>query len=170
MNVIKGSFFSAVILIFGAAAYSQDQGIANTKPLTADASAFAWFAGCWELSVPERKMNITEIWTKPAGGALFGVGRTVVNDKTVSYEFMRLVSDASGVNYIVKPSSHSAEVSFKMIKNETGEVIFQNLENDFPQRIIYRKQGENSIFARIEGDQKDPKKHMDLPMQRIKCE
>lgn len=170
MNVIKVSLLSAMILFLGAAAYSQDQGIRNTKPLTADASAFAWFAGCWELSVPEQKLNITEIWTKPAGGALFGVARTVAGDKVAMFEYMRIVTGTGGVDLIVKPSSSPSEVSFKMIKNSSGEFVFQNLENDFPQRIIYRKQGENAIFARIEGDKKDPKKAMDIPMQRIKCE
>lgn len=163
MKLLKRSLLPVFVLLFATAVYAQ-------KPLTADASAFAWFAGCWELSVPEQKLNITEIWTKPAGGSLFGVGRTVAGDKVVSYEYMRLETGNEGVNMIVKPKSHPTEVSFKMIKNEAGEVVFQNIENDFPQRIIYRKQGDNSIFARIEGDQKDPKKAMDLPMQRIKCE
>ena len=31
------------------------------------------------------------------------------------------------------------------------EVVFENLEHDFPQRIIYRRQGDLMV-ARIEGD------------------
>src|SRR5690606_13364553 len=108
------------------------------KPLP-KAEDLSWFAGCWELSVPEEKMTITEIWSKPGGTTLVGVSRIVIGEKTVSYEHMRMTFDEGGVKYIVRHPSHAEEVVFTLIDNANGKAVFQNPENDFPQRIIYKR-------------------------------
>ncbi len=166
MNFVKEIFLCAAV-IFAAAAVVSAQAETTTLPKPDD---FSWFTGCWELSIPENDMTITEMWTKPAGGTLFGVSRTVAGGKTVSFEYVRMTFGDRGVKYIVRHPSHAQEVAFDLIEHTNGSAVFQNLENDFPQWIIYKRSKSGGLDARIEGAKDDPKKAMDIPMKRVKCE
>lgn len=42
------------------------------------------------------------------------------------------------------------------------EVTFSNPEHDFPQRIIYLRQADGTLFARIEGNLRAKPAHEDL--------
>src|SRR5688572_9403342 len=99
-----------------------------------------WMAGCWELSVPQRSMTISEQWMKPAGGTLIGMSRTVRGGKTAAFEFVRIVSGDTGIDYIAKPSSCKDETAFRLLRSSGSEIVFENLAHDFPQRIIYRNE------------------------------
>lgn len=139
----------------------------DAKPKIED---LAFMAGCWELNVPQRNMTIAEQWMKPFGGTLIGMGRTVVGEKTVSYETLRIVSGDAGIDYIAKPSSNKDETTFKLVKATAAEIVFENPAHDFPQRIIYKKGDADSLFARIEGTRNGKLSGMDIPMKRTKCE
>lgn len=165
MNFVKGIVFCAAV--FASVSYVSGQSEAAKAP---SAEQLSWFTGCWEMSIPENDMTITEMWTKPGGGTLFGVGRTVAGGKTVSFEYLRMTFGEDGVKYIVRHPSHAEEVAFDLIESANGKAVFQNLENDFPQRIIYKKAAGGGLNARIEGAKADPKKTMDIPMKRVKCE
>lgn len=136
---------------------------------TATVDSLSWMAGCWELNVPQRQMTIAEHWMKPSGGTLIGMSRTVRGGKTVEFEFIRIVTTDSGLDYIAKPSSNKEETAFKLVKSSAAEAVFENLAHDFPQRIIYRSQPDG-LFARIEGTQNGKVNGMDIPMKRAKCE
>lgn len=138
----------------------------DAKPKVED---LAFMSGCWELNVPHRNMTIAEQWMKPLGGTLIGIGRTVVGGKTVSYEFLRIVSTEAGIDYIAKPSSSKDETAFKLTKATASEVIFENPAHDFPQRIIYKKGEADSLFARIESTRNGKVSGMDIPVKRVPC-
>ena len=112
-------------------------------------SDLAWLSGCWESNRNGREIN--EQWMKPAGQTMLGMGRTVSKGKTVEYEFVQVRADGDGsIYYVAKPSGQS-EASFKLIKYQNREATFENLEHDFPQRVIYRLEPDGSLFARVEG-------------------
>ena len=137
---------------------------------TVAVDSLGWMAGCWELNVPQRKMTIAEHWMKPSGGTLIGMSRTVRGEKTTGFEFIRIVTTDAGIDYVAKPSSNKEETAFKLVKSSATEVVFENLAHDFPQRIIYRSQAPDGLFARIEGTQNGKLSGMDIPMKRAKCE
>lgn len=141
--------------------------IGQDKP---SVESMTWMTGCWELSVPGRQMTITEQWMKPAGGTLIGMSRTVRGAKTTGFEFLRIVASDAGIDYISKPSQNKAETAFRLVRSSSTEVVFENLAHDFPQRIIYRIDKPDSLFARIEGTQNGKLNGMDIPMKRAKCE
>jgi hypothetical protein len=126
----------------------------------------AWLAGCWEASPSGHELS--EQWMKPAGQTMLGMGRTVANGRTVEYEFLQIVQRENGIYYVAKPSGQP-EGSFKLIKLANQEVVFENPEHDFPQRIIYRLQPDGSLFARIEGTTNGKLRAFDYPMQRGRC-
>ena len=63
--------------------------VCNSQSPTAKVDDISWLAGCWERLDPKGGLQIREQWMKPAGGTMFGTGRTVKNGKTVDYEFTR---------------------------------------------------------------------------------
>jgi len=127
----------------------------------------AWLAGCWDGSGGGREY--LEQWMKPAGQTMLGMCRTVMNGKTVEHEFIQIREQEGDLFYIAKPSGQ-AETSFKLIKYNNQEAVFENLQHDFPQRVIYRLEKDGSLAAAIEGMSKGKLKHLDFPMKRVKCD
>ena len=145
---------------------SSSAAIAQTpKPTINDLS---WLTGCWEANRKGRE--ISEQWMKPSGRMMLGMGRTVADGKTVEFEFLQIREDNDGaIHYVAKPSGQP-EAAFKLIKLQNREVIFENAEHDFPQRIIYRLQPDGSLFARIEGKLQGQIRGIDYPMTRGRCD
>ena len=101
---------------------------------------------------------------------MLGISRTVADGKTVEFEFMQIRQEASGeIRFIAKPSGQP-ETTFKLIKGSAREVIFENPQHDFPQRVIYRLQSDGSLVGRIEGVSKGKEKAVDFPMSRERCD
>lgn len=144
--------------------------IAANAQVATSVDGFGWMAGCWEVNSRGGAMLISEQWMKPAGGSLIGMSRTVRNGKTAAFEFVRIVATADGISYIAKPSTNKDETAFKLLKSSATELVFENLAHDFPQRIIYRADKPDSLFARIEGTQNGKLEGMNIPMKRVKCE
>ncbi len=106
---------------------------------------------------------------KPAGTSLLGMSRTVANGKTITHEFLQIRQEKTGdIFYVANPSGQEQAI-FKLVKFETGKLIFENPEHDFPQRIIYHLKGD-SLIARIEGMSKGKQRSSDFPMIRAKCD
>jgi hypothetical protein len=128
--------------------------------------SLAWMKGCWA----SEDGKVTEQWMAPAGRAMLGMGRTVMNGEMVAFEFMQIrdIKD-KGVHFIAKPSGQ-AEASFKLVRSSDKEVVFENPEHDFPQRVIYRLKSDGSLVGRIEGKQNGKEKGIDFPLIRAKCE
>ena len=127
----------------------------------------SWISGCWEARAGNRVT--VEQWMKPAGGLMMGMSRTVVNDKAAEYEFLQIRQQGSDVFYVARPSGQ-AEAAFKLVRSSRSEAVFENPEHDFPQRIIYRLEGDGRLAAAIEGTQGGKTRRVDFPMRRVPCE
>jgi hypothetical protein len=118
-------------------------------PAAGDIARLSWMAGCWVQ--PTRDGEIQEQWMPPGGGVMLGMSRTTAGARTASYEFIRIAPMLSGtLAYVAAPSGQPA-VTFPLKTLTDREVVFENLAHDFPQRIIYRRNPDGSIKARIEG-------------------
>ncbi|WMW81842.1 DUF6265 family protein [Undibacterium cyanobacteriorum] len=126
-----------------------------------------WLAGCWSADGGEPGSG--EHWMPAAGDTMIGVGRTIKNGKTVDYEFLQLKRGADGKLAFVALPSGQKEASFSLLSAHPDEVIFENLEHDFPQRIIYRREGNDRLKARIEGMRNNKLRAIDFPMSRAEC-
>ena len=105
-----------------------------------------------------------------AGGTMLGVGRTIKNGKTIGHEFMQIRLSAQGtVVYVALPSGQK-EATFALKHSSTTDVIFENPEHDFPQRVIYRSLPGDRLAARIEGILKGVPRAKDFPMRRVSCD
>jgi len=138
------------------------------SPLVESATVkeLAWLAGCWASVGAEAGSG--EQWMEPAGGTLLGVNRSVKGSKTVAHEFMQIRETERGeIEFIANPSGQS-EAAFSLVSLSEREVVFENPDHDFPQRIIYRLEGD-VLEGRIEGTVKGELKAIDFPMTRVDC-
>jgi len=125
----------------------------------------AWIAGCWEFTSGSR--HVFEQWTSPEGATMIGVSRTVSNGKTTEYEFLLIREGANGLEYVAKPSGQ-AEATFTATRASASEIVFENPSHDFPQRIIYRKEGD-SLKAAIEGPVNGQTRRIEFPYVKARC-
>ena len=128
---------------------------------------FSWLAGCWDGS-NAKKENL-EQWMKPSGGMMLGMSRTVKGGKVIEFEFMRIHQEPDGdIMYTADPSGQK-EASFKLISTDPHELVFENKEHDFPQRIAYRLEKDGSLKAWIEGKSEAKDLKIEFPMKKVGC-
>lgn len=141
--------------------------LASATPESAQIGDLVWLAGCWAATGGEAGSG--EQWTWPAGGTMLGTSRTIRAGKTVAWEFLRIAQRADGgLDYISIPSGQN-QTAFKLLRSAPQEVVFENPAHDFPQRIIYRVDGDQ-LQARIEGERDGSLKGVDFPMRRVPCD
>ena len=157
----------ALILVLLLAGAGFGQTVGEGTQTTAD--DFAFMRGCWELSKASIKATISEQWMAPAGGTLVGMSRYVRDGKTSDYEYMRIEVRDVGIYFVSKPRGNQTETSFRLRHFTAGNAIFENLEHDFPQRVIYHSVGPETLNARIEGTQNGKASGVDFPYKRVKC-
>jgi hypothetical protein len=125
----------------------------------------AWMAGDWQTT--PGKMQSEEHWTQPAGGTLIGMSRTLAGGKTVFFEYLRIEARADGIYYVAHPKARPG-TDFKLTRTSTQEVVFENPAHDFPKRIIYRKNADGSLTARVEGDGTEKEKPQEFHFTPMK--
>ncbi|MBK7393095.1 MAG: hypothetical protein IPI64_07285 [Chloracidobacterium sp.] len=128
----------------------------------------AGMAGCWTSAKNTKETTQSEVWTKPSGGTLFGIGQTVFRSKTTGYEFMRIEQRDDGIYFVSRPKENPADTSFKLISSDGGWFVFENKAHDFPQRVIYSFTA-TKMTGRIEGTMDGRSAGIDFPMVRTKC-
>jgi hypothetical protein len=133
-------------------------------------SRLGWLAGCWERRSRQGAVTI-EMWMPPGGNLMLGASRTVSGGAIREFEQLRLTSpDDTSVVYTALPSGQR-EASFRSTSVTDSGFTVENPSHDFPQRIIYRRRGADSLVARIEGPgQGGTTRGIDFPMRRVPCE
>jgi hypothetical protein len=125
---------------------------------------FAWLAGDWQLV--RGGECIEERWTLPSDTSLVGMGRTVTGGRTSEFEFLRIEARADGIFYVAQPGGRPP-VSFRLASESAGELVFVNPGNaDHLKRIVYRRDGDDGVAARIEGEDAGRAFAVDFPYRR----
>lgn len=136
--------------------------------LASDIAKIAWLGGCWKNDSAEA--GSVEQWLPLVGETLLGVSRTVKQGKTVTHEFMQIRADVDGkLTFFAIPAGQPA-ASFALLRISEREVAFENLQHDFPQRVIYAFDGGNKLNARIEGMRNGAVRSVLYPMSRVSCD
>jgi hypothetical protein len=127
----------------------------------------SWLAGCWDLL--DADPGSEEVWLAPAGGVMLGVARTVRHGKTVAWEVLQIRETEPGRIVLIAKPHNQPEAVFDLAAREATAATFENAAHDFPQRILYRRDGDR-LVGRIEGTEGNETKGFDFPMQRRDCE
>lgn len=105
-----------------------------------------WLAGYW-LSC-EEGVEVSETWSDRRGGIM--LGSTITSgDDSFGWEQTRIEADSEGLSFHAQPRGQ-APASFRLVRSAPGEAVFENPAHDFPQRVIYRRDGDR-LTGRIEG-------------------
>jgi hypothetical protein len=138
--------------------------VATAQPRPVE--SLGWFTGCWERRTPAAV--IEEQWSSARGGVLIGFGKTTVRDTVREYEFLRIYAAGDTLVYHAQPSRQQP-AEFRALPPFDSVVTFANPAHDFPQRIIYRRAGGDSLRARIEGTRNGQPRGVDYSYARAAC-
>jgi hypothetical protein len=127
----------------------------------------AWISGCWQQTDGTGRV-VDEQWMTPRGNTMMGMSRTVRGDSLIEYEQLRISERAGKAVYHALPSGQQPSEFTAAAVSDTL-VVFENPQHDFPQRIIYRKRGADSIVARIEGTMNGKSRGVDFPYAKVQC-
>ena len=106
-------------------------------------SDLGWMSGRWEAGEGGRWTE--ENWTAPRGGTMFGVSRSGRGEQVREFEFIRLQAGADGVvAYNASPGGRPA-VAFRLVARNGTSATFENPQHDYPQRIVYRRDGDTMV-------------------------
>ncbi len=126
----------------------EDMGQAQSIAFKID--DLAWLSGSWET--PPGKMQIDEHWSSVAGSSMIGMSRTVAGSKMVFFEYLRIEVRGDAIYYVAHPKARTPGTEFKLVRLSEMKAVFENPQHDFPKRIIYRRNADGTLTARIEGD------------------
>jgi Domain of unknown function (DUF6265) len=138
-----------------------------TIPMAAEAPParrFDWLVGRWCSQAGNRL--IEEHWLPAAGDVALGIGRTLKDGKTISFEFIRIESREGVAHYVAVLSGQPA-TAFRLTSSGPDWARFENPQHDFPQRVEYRRTADG-LLAEIAGPGKDGKETV-IPLQYRRC-
>ncbi len=110
---------------------------------------FNFMLGNWQSS-KDSSTILFENWEEKEGKF---VGKSFAIDQkgdTVFSEKAEIFFNGETIVYAVAAGKQKW-VDFIYKQNQIDEAIFENLEHDFPQRIIYSTNDKSKLFAKIEG-------------------
>ena len=141
--------------------------LATASARADDLSRLAWLGGCWKSATGEAGSE--EQWLPAAGETMLGVGRTVKQGKTVAHEFMEIRSTNGALAFTATPSGQKT-ATFPMLRISDNEVVFENLQHDFPHRVAYKLEAPGKLAARIEGMRGGNPRVINFPLLRVSCD
>ena len=144
---------------------------ALARPLRAQAGPvhqLSWIAGCWRRSNAASGRTSDEQWMAPLGHTMLGMARTVRGDSIIEFEHLQILERSGRAVYHAEPSGQPP-ADFEAREVSDTLVTFENPAHDFPQRVIYRRRGRDSLIARIEGTRNGRVRGVDFPYARAAC-
>lgn len=107
-----------------------------------------FMTGCWQSTPDERGTVLEENYTTPSTNLILGMSRYLRGGSAVMFEFSRIMRSDTAVVLTPHPRG-VASVGFRLARLAGDTASFENPAHDFPQRIIYRRDGDG-LVARVE--------------------
>ncbi|MBO9579881.1 MAG: hypothetical protein J7498_03225 [Sphingobium sp.] len=108
-----------------------------------DAELPGWMAGAWH---EEKAGSWTEeYWSGDRAGQMLGMSRSARGGKLVSWEAMRIETDAKGEVVLLASPEGRRPTRFALASASANAVTFANPTHDYPQKIAYRRDGARLI-------------------------
>ena len=126
-------------------------------------AALDWMTGTWTHDSAGGK--VTETWLGPANGLMVAANLTSGAGGRKSFEFLRIADTTDGFSYFASPGGR-APVEFRVKELAERRVVFENTAHDFPQRILYWRDGD-ALVARVEGVLRGTPRHEEWRFQKL---
>ncbi len=121
----------------------------SCKPNGNSIKSFQWMEGKWIKDEATPTESI-EVWKTVSEKEMKGFGLTTENGDTIFYEKLSIIKDGSEIFY--QADVGEGQIRFKLTNSEDNRWSFENPEHDFPQRIIYAKEGNDMVAYAEAGD------------------
>ncbi len=112
-----------------------------------------WFLGEWENKSAEG--TLVENWKKANDSTYYGQSYFIKNKDTLHFETITLQQNGEELFYNAKVIGQNEDksVRFKMTNSSENQLVFENPNHDYPQKISYTKKSNDSLVAEISGVQ-----------------
>lgn len=121
-----------------------------------------FMSGCWTTAA-DAPEDYRECFTGPYAGMIQGSSQTAKDGKTTSFEFAVIAEKDGKITYAPFFNGKAMSV-FTLTAQDKNSAVFENPANDFPRKVIYRKNADGSLTARIEGASADSARHQEWVM------
>lgn len=132
-------------------------GAAQVEPAAVPIALPTWMAGCWITQPNADGQRSEECWTVPRGTMMLGSGHNFDAGRTVTFEHMRIEQADGSLVFVALPGGQNS-TRFMLQATRVGDDLrdglsFVNLDNGYPQRILYWRDGEELLaeIAFIDG-------------------
>jgi len=155
-------FTVIVFLLVPALHFSQELTAIN------DLSILHRLTGTWEYK--SGKSITIEKWEKISPQTFEGISyvRKIGDLEPNFSESLRMLNMKGEVFYLAKVDHNEMPVPFKLISNNAGNFIFENMDHDFPQRITYTFTSPDSLSVNVWGNENNNIKEFTVPYIRVK--
>ena len=113
-----------------------------------DIKSLKWMLGKWQ-SVTEEG-TLYEEWKKLNDSTYVGHAFAISAEGDTTFSENAEITEMNGLITYSVTVNDDESTDFTLVDSE-GEAVFENVNHDFPQRIIYKKLSKDSLYARIEG-------------------
>jgi hypothetical protein len=136
-------FSSVSLLLFSCTNNSKNEKI----------KASEWLIGQWENKSEEG--ILTENWSKPNDSTLTAGSFFIKEKDTLHFENIVLRETDGELVYetTIKGQNNDKPISFPLLSETENELVFENLQNDYPQKIKYQRNSTTAITISISGTQ-----------------
>ena len=169
----KLSLIAIACLLMQSCANDNNNNAAETTDTT-ESSAVAqkasrlneisWLLGDWEAK--KGPGYFIESWAKQNDSIWDGAGTYFDSTgRRLMSEQLQLLALNDTLWYLptVSNQNNGKPVKFKEKSITASEVVFENLQHDFPQRIVYQKLSDSTMLAYIEGTVNGKLQRQDFP-------
>ncbi len=111
-----------------------------------------WLIGTWENKSTDGVL--TESWQKVNDSTFSATSYFIKTDDTLHSEKITLSQKGEMLMYsaTVNGQNNDKAVDFGSTTETEKKLIFENPSHDYPQKITYTKENDNTIIAEITGD------------------
>ena len=113
-----------------------------------DASILQLFPGKWKME--SSKAEVYEEWIVSSETELIGKSFSIEGSEEFVSEILYLKKFGEQWAYVAVPEGQNITL-FAIVDYTPKKFVFENLEHDFPQRIIYEFHKDGKLTAAIEG-------------------
>lgn len=151
------------MLLLGASWFTVSASAAQAQNPDRSLTAMSFLQGCWAGTMGS--LDMREQWTEPEGGVMLWTTRFYRDGVLADFEFGMLMEEDGVATLWPYPRGERSAHGFPLVSTD-GEYVFENLEHDFPVRIVYTRDGEDGLNPRAEGpDGEGPR----WTLRRVAC-
>ncbi|MBI2377874.1 MAG: hypothetical protein HYV07_27980 [Deltaproteobacteria bacterium] len=101
----------------------------------------SWLKGTW---VHHARPELRElVFTEPRGSTIFGLSRTLEDDRTRSFVFIRIESRDDGITLLDSPGGQQPPDAYRLSELALSRVLFERASATGVSRISYSRNGSN---------------------------